>query len=407
MVRVALLTNIPSPHQLPLARALVALLGPSAYRYVYTEPTHDERAKMGWQAAAEEPWCRQGTMDDAELLEAEVLLSGHRALDLFRQRNAAGKVTLYASERWFKPPLGMLRLLVPTYFRMAWRFAQCVKAPNFTCLPMGIYAARDMLRLLGLLRGDLCCLFRAPKVAFESRPGGAIVPLDDVLRSGCLDAEAVRFAKRYGFVQIPESHWGAFTPRGLYAKVRLWGYFVAPSAHSQRGVGGHTLPIEEAPRALWVGRLLDWKRVEVLARACRPRPDLKRAEVSLDIYGHGPEEERLRRENAAYPNIAFHDFVPVERVRDLMRSHDIYVLPSNAYEGWGAVVSEALEEGMRVLASVQTGAGATMLPPSHLYDVDDEARLAELLRTNPAPLTIGPWTADNAAHVLQTFLAQR
>lgn len=104
-----------------------------------------------------------------------------------------------------------------------------------------------------------------------------------------------------------------------------------------------------------------------LLRAFRPDPDLKRGGILLDLYGHGPEEAKLRRLAEGAENIRFHDFVPVEQVRELMRNHDIHVLPSNAYEGWGAVVSEALEEGMCVLASIESGAGATLLPPENLF----------------------------------------
>lgn len=397
-MRVALLTNIISPHQLPLARALVARLGAENYRYVYTERTHGERARMGWQAEAEEAWCRQGGGDAPALWEADVVYSGERAMSLFRRRNEEKKITFYVSERWFKPPLGFLRLLAPHYFLMAWRFVRCVGGEGFLCLPQGIHAARDFARLLGLFRGDVRCLFRAPKVAFESRPGGAVVALKDALRAGVLDDEAVRFAKKYGFVQIPEACWGRVKPQGVFAKLRMWGYFVAPG--KGRGERGHALPIKHPPRALWVGRMLDLKRVGDLVRACRANPDLKRKGISLDLYGRGPEEARLRKLAAGAETIRFHDFVPVERVREVMRAHDVYVLPSNAYEGWGAVVSEALEEGMRVLATVDSGAGATLLPPSHLFKAGEVKRLSMLLCNDIAPVSIGPWTAKNAAEAL-------
>lgn len=396
-MRVALLTNIVSPHQLPLARALVRRLGAENYRYIHTEAMHGERARMGW-GTTEEAWCRQGGEDDSALGEADVVLSGKRALGLFMHRNASGKTTCYASERWFKPPLGIFRLLSPTYLGMACRFVRCARGRRFLCLPMGVHAARDFARLLGLFVGDVRCLFRAPRVAFESRPGGVVVPLAQALEARVLDTRSVAFAKKHGFAQIPKECWGKLRPHGIFAKLRMWGYFVAPG--EPRGEGGHALPIQHPPRALWVGRMLDWKRVGDLVRACRPHPDLKREGIYLDFYGHGPEEERLRKLAEGVETIRFHDFVPVERVRELMHAHDIYVLPSNAYEGWGAVVSEALEEGMRVLATVDSGAGATLLPPSHLFEAGDVRRLAALLRDEIAPVPIGSWTAEGAAEAL-------
>ncbi len=482
-MKITLLTNIISPHQLPLAKALIALVGAENYRYIYTEPLHKERAKMGWGGDGGN-WCVHGKMDDCAVLEADVLLSGHRALETFEKRNATGKMTFYMSERWFKPPIGFLRLFAPSYFRMVRRFVTCLKSPKFMLLPMGIHAARDFLRLLGLFKGDLRCFFRAPKVAFESKPGGMIVALKDAINAGLLSKDEIAFGKRYGFVQIPKEHWGKLNPSGMYAKMRIWGYFVAPSAKGGEdmkaeglrvksegpaiisndsnkngcgqsssdssisnceflipncakrtwGEGGHSLPIKQPPRVLWVGRMLDWKRVDDLVRACRPHPDLKRVDfleesgerraesgvsknvklsscdsstlhsVHLSLYGHGPEEERLRKLAKNCPNITFHDFVPVEQVRDLMRVHDIYVLPSNGYEGWGAVVSEALTERMKVLGTVEAGSSATILPPTHLFKAGDVTRLKSLLQNDISLVEIGPWTAEYAATQLLEFL---
>lgn len=92
---------------------------------------------------------------------------------------------------------------------------------------------------------------------------------------------------------------------------------------------------------------------------------------------------------------------PMEKVRELMRTHDLFVFPSNGYEGWGAVVSEALEEGMRVLASYECGAGPTLLPRERLFHSGDWKTLAQLIRKDMRgelpPCSIGEWTAKAAA----------
>lgn len=398
-MRIALLTNIISPHQLPLARALVKRVGAESYRYVYTEATHAERTKMGWGASAEDMWCVQGTFDEPLLQETDVVLSGHRALDLFEQRNVAGKKTFYASERWFKPPLGFLRVFAPSYFRMVRRFLRALKAPTMRLLPQGVHAARDFARLMGLFSGDCRCLFRAPKVAFESRPGGVVVPLKQAMAEGVLPAEAIAFAKRHGFAQIPETHWGKVKPVGPYAKMRLWGYFVAP------GQGGSPRERSKGPlRVLWVGRMLKLKRVDVLIEAVKSLPN-----VTLDLHGQGPEEENLRRLAEGCEAIRFHDFVPVEQVRDLMRTHDVYVFGSDGHDGWGAVVSEALEEGMVVVGTIEAGASATMLSQERLYPAGDVAALRRILEAlhTEAGGRIGPWTAENAADALLAMAETR
>lgn len=42
-----------------------------------------------------------------------------------------------------------------------------------------------------------------------------------------------------------------------------------------------------------------------------------------------------------------------------MQSHDLLILPS-MYDGWGAVINEALQQGMRVLCSDRCGASCLL-----------------------------------------------
>ncbi len=395
-MRIVFLTNIISPHQIPLAKAFVSLVGEENYRYVYTEKFHGERAKMGWNET-NVSWCVYGKETDECLKNADVVLAGHRALALFESRIKAGKRTFYSSERWFKPLIGFGRLLVPSYFKMARRFVRCLKSSHFSLLPIGVHAARDFARLMGLFKGDVRCLIRAPKVAFESRPGGAIVSLDEAIRARVLLPAEIAFGKKHGFVQIPKGHWNKLTPTGAFAKMRMWGYFVAPT---DAKAAHRSLPIEHPLRILWVGRMLDWKRADVLVRAVSPHPDLKRADVSLHLYGDGPMKKKLKKLARGASNIEFHDFVPIDKVRQLMREHDVYVLPSNGYEGWGAVVSEALEEGVKVLGTIDAGSTATILPPSNLFKAGDVKRLRELLQSEISAVDFTNWTAESAAKAL-------
>lgn len=417
-----------SPHQVPLAKALIQRLGCENYRYVYTDELDEERKSMGWKDVLKEQGAVfiQGDDDAPEVYKADVLLSGHRAVGLFEKRNQLAKETWYCSERWFKPPLGFVRVFVPSYFKMAWRFVKCLKCETFKYLPMGIHAARDMARLVSFLSGDVRCFFAAPKVAFESRPGGAIVPLKEAIKAGVLSAEEITFGKQHGFVQIPQEQWGKVEPRKVYAKMRMWGYFVAPGKESTeytedtekklttndtnlhekgaaRETGNWELKTRNCRegasrlRVLWVGRMLKLKCVDMLVKACTS--EALKDKVELYLYGHGPEEETLKALAKDVP-IYFHDFVPVEQVRDLMRAHDVYVFSSNASDGWGAVVSEALEEGMQVFGTVEAGASGTVLPPTHLFKAGDVKRLMELLMAALPKVSIGEWTAENGAKYL-------
>jgi glycosyltransferase involved in cell wall biosynthesis len=374
------LTNSISPHQLPLARELVSLLGHKNYSYIYTDAITEERKKLGWDDFISNVSCKQGSVNEVCLFDADILMSGIRSIEVFEKRVKDNKKTLYCSERWFKPPIGFLRVFVPSYFKMAWQIVKLLKeSENFYYLPMGIHAARDMARLCGLMNGDWKCLFRSPKLEFERKPGGRIWISEragrDGVRNNCVD------------------------------KMRMWGYFVEEGIGNREKGKSSAFSVKECDgegvKVLWVGRLLKWKRVDTIIRAVGECA--KSRKITLDIYGLGPEEAKLKKLAAKYDDIIrFYPPVPITEVRNLMRVHDIYVLSSNAYEGWGAVVSEALEEGMRVIGTYEAGSSATILPESSLFHAGDWRRLKELLEGDVERFGIGPWTAKSAAEFLLT-----
>ena len=385
MMKFVFYTICVSPHQIPLAKEIASILGENNYRFIGQIPLPEGRSGMGWgNADANLPWvvneweCAE---EARKLLEdSDVLMSGVRDVALFERRAARGLMTIYTSERWFKPWQGMLRLLRLSYFKMAWHFVKLLRKNNkFYYFPMGIHAAHDMARLCGLMNGDLRCLFSAPKLDFDRKPGGKIW-----LKSGgdgwryCLD------------------------------KMRMWGYFVAPSQYqAPHATYNSQPPTLNSIRVLWVGRLLKLKRVDTiiravgeLSRSSSPADSNSNSNLkfTLDIYGTGPEESHLKRLAAKYGNgIKFYPSVSIVEVRKLMRSHDVYVLSSNAYEGWGAVISEALEEEMLVLGSREAGSSATILPESNLFYASDWRKLMDLLSHPIANVFIGQWSAKNAA----------
>jgi len=374
-------TNIVSPHQLPFARELVKRVGVENYRYVYSEPFHAERSAMGWKDEPE-PWILSQIEQREEsrrwLEDADVLILGHRDLDLIERRCQKGLLTFYASERWFKPiPLrvrclvpGWVRLFVPGYFRMARRFVSLLyRYDSFKLLPYGVWAARDF-RLL-------CRLFHP----------------------------------------LPTTHYQLPTN-----KITTWGYAVAPSVFSQPQPSTSTT--DRALHVLWVGRMLNWKRVDTIIRAVAL---VNKRKVTLTLVGDGPEKPHLQHLASTLQlqlstttnlpttlqlplpttTISFLPPCPIHEVRSLMREHDLYVLSSDAGEGWGAALNEALEEGMLCIGSTEAGASATLLPVTHQFPAGDARRLAELLRTaadGKLPrVAIGSWSAAALAERFLTL----
>ena len=355
-----------SPHQTPLFKELMGYMGIDNCRYVAVRPPIKSRTEIGWKdgnglkCVMTEQEERKGAR--VVLENADALLCGIRDLALFRKRCEKNMLTIYSSERWFKPMLGMLRLLSPVYCMMAWRFVGLLrKSWKLYYFPIGVHAARDMARLCGLFAGDLRCIFRAPDIEFDRRPGGRILLKDGGDgRKYCLD------------------------------KMRLWGYFVEPSKYDAHKAQEPTKSKPAEIKVLWVGRLLNLKRA-----------DNSLPKITLDIYGKGPDEHRLRKLAKGYEEvIRFHSPVSIDVVRKLMREHDVYVLSSNACEGWGSVVSEALEEGMIVIGTYEAGSSATMLPASNLFHAGAYKALANKLLSDLKLSDNDAWSTRNAAFQL-------
>ena len=335
-----------SPHQVPLAKAVMNLVGEDEFCYVAEE---DNWRGNKIDAGPIRTCLRK---DAAEVLEnCDVLYTGGlRPIDLIERRARRGQKTLYVSERWFKPLWGRpghIRMLSPLYRRMVRRFVNVVNE-------------------------NACVKFLA------------IGP------SAALDFEKMGVCKE---------------------KIVPWGYFVEKGAGNwelgttlRQGYGWRAGNGERRKdgvlRVLWVGRLLKLKRVDTIIQAVGALS--QQMKICLDIYGSGPEEARLRKLASRYGEaVAFHPPVPMPEVRRLMREHDVFVMASNATEGWGAVVSEALVEGMRVIGTFEAGASAAMLPKERLFRCGDERALAELLvkecEGSLPPCSIGDWTVEAAA----------
>jgi glycosyltransferase involved in cell wall biosynthesis len=104
--------------------------------------------------------------------------------------------------------------------------------------------------------------------------------------------------------------------------------------------------------ALFAGRLVPWKRVELLIGAVA-----RTADAHLEIVGDGPEAATLRRcaENEGVSErVQFLGSLPHDDVMKRMQSADVFVLASS-YEGLPHVLIEALACGTPVVATRDAG----------------------------------------------------
>lgn len=170
-------------------------------------------------------------------------------------------------------------------------------------------------------------------------------------------------------------------------KIVLWGYFVSPSIENRcrcRNVG-------EPLKVLWAGRDIPLKHVDDIEEAV----ELANKNLISKVFVH------LNDTPITFTKLTG---VMPDEVRKAMREHDTFVFASNAYEGWGAVVSESLEEGMNVICSEECGSGPSMLPLARLFKCGDVGALAKLLEAEYLgklpQCSIGEWTAKSAAQRL-------
>ncbi len=192
-------------------------------------------------------------------------------------------------------------------------------------------------------------------------------------------------------------------------------FFVDPSQVAER----RPRPTDIPPRKIfWCGGTIDWKRVDTLLEGWRLARKAN-PELSLLIVGQGQMDEYLRKlagEDAVENfvgwqpgKVCFAPYQRHEKVRELMREADVYVMPSDGKEGWGAAVSDALAEGCPVLSTYEAGSSATILPEDCLFHAGDSQRLADLLMqpVNMVKYAMDEWGGLGAAKNLVAILKER
>ena len=154
----------------------------------------------------------------------------------------------------------------------------------------------------------------------------------------------------------------------------------------------------DVPRFAFMGRLVDWKAVDLLLQAFDTAASS--APMSLTIIGDGPEGPRLRELARAQGRLAdapggagqvyFAGWKPQVESAEMLRHSQALVLPS-LWECGGAVVLEAMACGLPVLATAWGGpldyldeqCGLLVAPASPQALVDGLAQGLTRLATDP------------------------
>lgn len=162
-----------------------------------------------------------------------------------------------------------------------------------------------------------------------------------------------------------------------FAEKQLYPYLYQGEASpvSPRAIGDEV-------RLAYVGQFNHRKGTDILFDALLR---IERTDWVLDLYGDGPERERLQRLLAASRHagrVCFKGTVPSFRLMSELGQNDLLLVPSR-FDGWGMAVNEGLQMGLSVIVSSMAGSSDLVRASAAgaVYPVDSTRTLAaEIVR---------------------------
>lgn len=138
--------------------------------------------------------------------------------------------------------------------------------------------------------------------------------------------------------------------------------------------------VSEELKFLFIGQLIDRKGLDILLQS------LSKVETpnwSLDVYGEGDDEAtilKLIEKLHLTDKVNLNGVVSNKELRTLVGQHHVLILPSR-FDGWGAVVNEAIASGLQVICSNKCGASILIINDKigHVFDIDNSKALTKTL----------------------------
>lgn len=130
-------------------------------------------------------------------------------------------------------------------------------------------------------------------------------------------------------------------------KIRQFGYFTEQIKCNFQNDDNQNLPT-----IIFIGRIDYNKNIMSLLNIAKRYNGLYNRFI---IIGSGPIEEHLKKNLSKEYPIDYIGVIPNDQISTYLSKSDLLILPS-FYDGWGAVVNEALSVGTRVLCSCNCGA---------------------------------------------------
>ncbi|MGQ9847919.1 MAG: glycosyltransferase family 4 protein [Bacteroidales bacterium] len=107
-------------------------------------------------------------------------------------------------------------------------------------------------------------------------------------------------------------------------------------------------------KLVFVGNFIKLKNIEIVIKALSK---LKDKNIEFHLIGDGPLKNKLTnmiKKRSLTNNVFFHGVVNNEKIPQILSQFDVLILPSK-FDGWGAVVNEALSVGLYAIVSNRCG----------------------------------------------------
>lgn len=137
----------------------------------------------------------------------------------------------------------------------------------------------------------------------------------------------------------------------------------------------------EPYKMIFIGQLIKRKGLDILLKSLAT---LKNLHFTLDIYGAGEMKlvfKTLSQSLGLENKVNFKGVVNNHLLKSKMNDYHCLVLPSR-FDGWGAVVNEAIAAGIKVICSDRSGAAILLVKPSigRVFPSLNHKALAKILR---------------------------
>lgn len=349
-MKIIIISNAITPHQIPLCEALLAQKDVSL-RFFETCDVDKHSLPVGWRANSEKGYVvsyelisKNRTQYQKEILNADAVIFGSAPIHFIKQRLEAGKLTFLYSERIYK------------------NWKEVLKWPFHYCKFRNLYGRFNNLHLL-------CASAYAAK---------------DYRRVGCFKGRAYK-----------------------------WGYFT-PVPNKYESVNGDSIDEEVIRLMWCSRFVDWKHPEMAIKLAARLKKEGYRFKIDMYGEGELYEPmKRLCNKLGVSDCVVFMGIKPNNEIFEAMRNHHIFLFTSDKGEGWGAVTNEAMSNGCVVVGSraigsvpylVQHRATGCVFESRSLDSLHgevkwllDNPKLRQIISRNGYERMLNVWSPENAA----------